>query len=138
MLNRFLSLVTQRPAVAAAAWVYSAAPTATMPRQAAIRPCAAWAVEAYPRVSSGPFRPVPTGHLAQRRRVVGLREIAVQDTVDGELGQQDVGRDAGQVEHERLEAPPPGACFGDLVVDNVQIAPQQVDLRSSICSQAPP
>jgi hypothetical protein len=70
----------------------------------------------------GPAPPDCRSPLAQCPGVPGRGQLAPQDPLNRQLGQDEVGRDAGQVEQQRLDAEPALAGRGQLPVDDIQVA----------------
>jgi len=65
---------------------------------------------------------------AQLARVFRAGQAAAQHAVLGQFGDHDVGRDAGQVEHQGLDAEASLDRLGDPVLDVVQVTVVDVDL----------
>jgi hypothetical protein len=72
-------------------------------------------------------RAVRLSGSAERFGVFGARQVAAANAVEGQFGDDDVGRDAGQVEQQPLYAEAARTGLGQPVLDVVEIAVVHVD-----------
>jgi hypothetical protein len=74
----------------------------------------------------GPAPPHAGCSRAQGRGVVRGGQLAAQHPLDRQFGQDQVGRDTGEVEHQRLDAELSLPRRGEFAVDRVQVAVMDV------------